>query len=391
MATVTRKWRWDLSSVAMAEVVWSEMAGPPTNGPDGSLEGDLSADAVVIGLGGSGLSAVSELVSRGVDVVGIDAGEVASGAAGRNGGFLLGGLAHSYDVAVDELGRDRALAIYRETLGEIARTYDSAPSSARNVGSLRIAADDGEAEACSSQHRAMAADGLPVQLYEGPEGRGLLFPEDGALQPVERCRMLAASALGAGARLFVHSRVTELSPGRVTTLSGSVAARSVIVCVDGGVELVVPALRGVVRSVRLQMLATARLGRVVASRPVYRRHGFDYWQQAVTGEVVLGGCRDIGGESEWTTDATPSAPVQGALDRLLRTIVGPDAVVTHRWAGIVGYTTTGLPAVRAVAPGVFVAAGYCGTGNVIGALAGRALVELALEGSSTLAQLLDGA
>jgi glycine/D-amino acid oxidase-like deaminating enzyme len=47
----------------------------------------------VIGLGGSGLAAVLEARSLGLSVIGIDAGMVAGGAAGRNGGFLLEGTA----------------------------------------------------------------------------------------------------------------------------------------------------------------------------------------------------------------------------------------------------------------------------------------------------------
>ena len=57
------------------------------------LPGDRVADACVVGLGASGLAAIEEFAARGLSVVGVDAGRVAAGAAGRNGGFLLGGPA----------------------------------------------------------------------------------------------------------------------------------------------------------------------------------------------------------------------------------------------------------------------------------------------------------
>ena len=60
------------------------------------LEGQVSADLCVIGLGGSGLSAVLEGLRLGLRVIGIDAGIVAGGAAGRNGGLLLAGAAKFY-------------------------------------------------------------------------------------------------------------------------------------------------------------------------------------------------------------------------------------------------------------------------------------------------------
>src|SRR5690606_19167786 len=45
------------------------------------LEGAVEADVCVVGLGGSGLSAALELLARGRRVVGLDAGQVAQGAA----------------------------------------------------------------------------------------------------------------------------------------------------------------------------------------------------------------------------------------------------------------------------------------------------------------------
>ena len=67
----------------------------------------------MVGLGGSGLSALNELVNMGYKVVGIDAKDVGAGAAGRNGGFLLAGLSEFYHDAVRQFGRDFALSTYK--------------------------------------------------------------------------------------------------------------------------------------------------------------------------------------------------------------------------------------------------------------------------------------
>src|SRR5690606_34806542 len=91
--------------------VWgrSEWRGVP------GLREHLTADLCVVGLGGTGLAAVHEALRQGLDVSGIDAAQVAGGAAGRNGGFLLAGLAAFHHDAVRQLGRDRAAALYRAT------------------------------------------------------------------------------------------------------------------------------------------------------------------------------------------------------------------------------------------------------------------------------------
>jgi glycine/D-amino acid oxidase-like deaminating enzyme len=152
------------------------------------------------------------------------------------------------------------------------------------------------------------------------------------------------------------------------------------VAVDGGLERVVPALAGEVRTARLQMLATEPTDEVTFKRPVYARWGYDYWQQLPDGRVALGGQRDHFAEDEWTANGDPSAPVQAALDHLLRDRLGVRrARVTARWAAPAGFRQNGvLPVCRAVADNVWAVGGYSGTGNVVGALYGRAAARLAL-------------
>jgi len=338
----------------------------------------VTADVCVVGLGGSGLAAVDELLGSGATVVGVDAGCVAGGAAGRNGGFLLAGLADPYDVVVAAIGRERAAALHQLTLDEMARMTAAAPEAVRRGGSLRIEDDEAGWASCARQADALRQDGFTVEEHDGPEGRGLLFPGDGAMQPLARCRALALTALDRGARLHERSRVIDIEPHRVTTEHGRVDCTSVVVAVDGRLDLLLPELAGTVSTVRLQMLGTAPTAEVALRRPVYLRGGLDYWQQLPDGRLVVGGCRDVGGASERTADTEPTAEVQAALDTLLRQRLGVQAPVTHRWAASVGYTASGLPFLGEVRDQVWAAGGYCGTGNVVGALCGRAAATRAL-------------
>ena len=124
--------------------------------------------------------------------------------------------------------------------------------------------------------------------------------------------------------------------------------------------------------------ATAPTDEVVAPRPVYLRNGYEYWQQLPDGRIAAGGFRDLGGDDEETDSTATSPVVQEAIERLVRERIGVPAPVATRWAASVGYTRDGLPYVGEVRPGVFAAGGYCGTGNVVGALCARALVAMAL-------------
>jgi glycine/D-amino acid oxidase-like deaminating enzyme len=352
------------------------------------LEGDVTADVCVVGLGGSGLSAVGELLGAGASVVGIDAGMVGGGAAGRNGGFLLAGIAAFHHDAARELGRERAARIYRLTMDELERIAAETPDAVRRTGSLRVAASADEAADCDAQLAAMRADGLPVEPYAGPEGRGLLFPLDASFQPLRRCRTLATRAVAAGAHLFEHSPAVSISGHAVATPTGTIHCGAVIVAVDGRLERLLPELEGRVRTARLQMLATAPAPEVTIPRPVYSRYGYEYWQQLPDGRVTLGGFRDHALDAEWTHAAEPTELVQSHLEGFLRETIGVRAPVTHRWAASVGYSSTLLPVLDEVRPRVWAAGGYRGTGNVVGALHGRAAAQLALTGASAIAGAL---
>ncbi len=353
-----------------------------------ALTREQHADVCVVGLGGSGLACIHALLDAGKSVVGVDASEVAGGAAGSNGGFLLGGLAMFHHDAVERFGRETARRIYVKTLAQIDRMAAETPSAVHRTGTLRIAISDAERHDCERQYACMRDDELPVEWYDGPEGHGLLFPSDAAFDPGLRCRTLARNALGRGARLFEQSPALWIAEASVTSERGSVRARDVVVAVDGKLETLLPELATRVRTARLQMLATAPLDIRIFPRPVYARWGLDYWQQRADLRVVVGGARDVGGIAEWTTCTDTSGAVQGALDVLLRDGLHMSAPVTHRWAASVGYTASGLPVIDEVRPRVWAIGGYSGTGNVVGALCGRAVADLIVRGRSAMADLL---
>ena len=373
-----------MSDAERREPVWE--AGGWT--PLAPLRGDLESDVCVVGLGGAGLSAVLELAARGARVVGIDARDVGAGAAGRNGGFLLAGLADFHHRAAERVGAARARALYVATLAELDRQFASLPGIARRTGSLRIALAPDEEADCAAQREAMQREGLPVESYAGPEGRGLLIPSDGAFDPLARCRELASRAAAAGARLFGDSPAVAIAGDGVTTAQGRVRCGAVVIAVDGALERVLPELGGRVRTARLQMLATAPTAEIRLTRPVYARWGYEYWQQLDDGRLALGGFRDHGRDEEWTPAATPSDTVQHQLERFLREHLGVRAPITHQWAAPVAYSRSGLPVLEEVRPRVWATGAYSGTGNVLGQLCGRSAARLALGERDEIAELL---
>lgn len=75
------------------------------------------ADIVVIGAGFAGLNTALGLLEKGAGrVVVLDASAVASGASGRNGGFIMSGFSRSADWLIKTLGISRARVLYQQSL-----------------------------------------------------------------------------------------------------------------------------------------------------------------------------------------------------------------------------------------------------------------------------------
>lgn len=366
--------------MTVERIIWDDAVTRP-NLP--ALRENLTADVVIVGLGGSGLTAAVLAAQAGLRVVGIDAGRIAAGAAGRNGGFLLAGIASFHHDAREKHGREKAVRMYQHSLNELDRLEQMTPASVRRDGVLRIAFDSDELQDCIAHRDALLEDGFEVQDFSGKQGDGLLITSDGVFHPASRAVELAHQAIAAGAQLFCDTSATLVESGKVTTPHGVIEANHVLVAVDGKLDRVLPTLAGEIRTTRLQMMATGPNPALTLDYPVYARYGYDYWQQLADGSVAMGGGRDKDVDNEWTESIETTAPIQQFIESRLRGI-GATAPITHRWAASVSYTETGLPLVREVFDRVWAIGGYCGTGNIIGALLGRGFVEHISTGTSQI-------
>lgn len=345
------------------------------------VNGELDCDVCVIGLGGSGLTATLAAAEHGLNVIAIDADRLAAGAGGRNGGLLLAGIADFHHNARQIVGHERAAQMYRETLDEMDRMQATVPHAVKRGGALRLAHDDAERQDCQAHYEALIEDGFPVQWYEGQQGIGLNITSDGVFHPTKRVVALAELAVRAGARIFTHSPALQIHSGEVITPNGRIKAKDILVAVDGNLHKVLPELASQVRPVRLQMIGTAPTTEVNFEYAVYVRDGWDYWQQLPDGRIAIGGGRDLSLDTEFTDVNEPTEFMRDYLSERLRGL-NVNAQIEYHWSAIVGYTNNDLPIAQEVKPNVYAVGGYCGTGNVVGALLGRAVIEKVATGSS---------
>jgi gamma-glutamylputrescine oxidase len=360
--------------------------------PRPPLSGDVEVEACVIGAGVAGLSCARRLARHGIETLVLERDTVAGGASGRNGGFLLAGLAPFHNDAVELYGRDYARRVYARTLAVQEEMYALAAElgvgdAVRKVGSLRVSSSDEEAEHVRRHAAALREDGFPAELVERDElppvlrrsaWNACLTDHDGSLQPARWIRALAREVERAGVRIHERSAVRTPVEGTLILERGSVRARHVIVAADGALPALVPAYDGRVRARRLHMVATEPLSERVVDQLVYARWGYEYFQQRPDGRILAGGFGDLDGPASYTDSAGADPAIWERIERYLREEVGVEAPITHRWTGTVGYSEDRRPFVGPVPgrEGLWVAGGYSGHGNVPGFLAGQELGDM---------------
>jgi glycine/D-amino acid oxidase-like deaminating enzyme len=371
--------------------------------PRAALEGAASADVAVLGGGVTGAAAAFLLAGRGCKVALVERDAVASGASGRNAGFLLAGVSHPYSLAVKAYGRERARLLWTLSLDNHAAVRRLVEEEridclyARN-GSYTLALSDREFEIHRETARLLRDDGFRADLVEraglpGSGFRGGLFnPDDGEIHPARFVRGLAAAAGRRGARIFEGTRVTRLetNPTSVTlvTPKGRLTASMLLLATNAYTPLLHPYFQDVIVGMRGQMLATEPCPERLIPAPLYADIGYEYCRQLPDGRILAGGGRRADVDRELTYAEKPSDPVQGAIERFLHEHfpAARGLRITHRWGGIMGFSCDELPSIGPVpgAVNLYAAAGYHGHGMGFAVMAARIATEMILDGKSSV-------
>ncbi len=317
---------------------WLDMPYTPTD----PLSGDLDLDVVVIGGGVTGVTGALFLAEGGASVAVLERREVASGATGRNGGFMLAGTHEYYVEAVEELtdlygadGRKMAREAWmialenHDLMASLMKKYDIQCDYNRH-GSYVLAmkqpdrgSDTDPLERIVQSFHLLQEDGFDVeyldedQLYaikRSPLLSGALWNRfDGELHPVKYVRGLAAAASSLGVQFFENTTVTGVercgsgTDGRsgkrkngglvVQTAGGRIRAQQVLL----GMNAYTPQLdAGYERRIiphRGQVFTTEPVSERLFNGVFYANDGWDFWRQlhdgsGEGGRLLYGGGRN---------------------------------------------------------------------------------------------------
>ncbi len=330
---------------------------------------------LVIGGGIAGVSLLHHLDKRGVDAILVERAHLASGASGRNAGLLLAGVADCYAEAVRIHGRHKARDVWEITNENHDRVIEAAQGQHvghRRLGSITLAASDAEGRQLEESHELLHEDGFESHW----DGEGLLNPKDGEVDPAALVAALARRAREGAIREGVNVTAIEAGAGGVTVRARNdeCSAGAVILATNAYTPLLLSHVK--IQPVRAQMLATAPVPTTVCDRPTYSHFGYRYWRQMPGGKVLVGGWRDTSMETELGFDAEPTSGIQAHLDGKVAEMAG-GAEVTHRWAGTMGFTESGLPLAGPLdgMPNVYICAGFNGHGMGFAFMTAERVVE----------------
>lgn len=393
----------------------------PDRAPNPVLEGDRVADVVVIGAGFAGLSTARRLAQLDpeLDVVVLEAGQVAEGPAGRNSGFMVD-LPH--DLSSDDYSgagpeEDKARIRHNRIAIGFARDLADETRMPQEVFDTSGKINAAATEAGDRHNRNFATYlmtlGEPSHLMDAAEMRdltggtfyrsGLRTPSAVIIQPAAYIRQLAAT-LGERVTLYEHSPVQSLSntgaDWRVVTPKGNVTAPKVILATNGHAESF-----GLFRRRLMHVFTYASMTKVLTADEIAAVGGAPRW--GVTPSDPMGATvrriSGVGGDrivvrARFTYD--PSMQVSEA--RLARVGAMHDAKfaerfpmlsgvgMEYRWAGHLCLSWNGVPAFGEVEPGLISAVCQNGLGTVQGTLAGLAAAEVAAGQPGSAAAAFDG-
>jgi gamma-glutamylputrescine oxidase len=332
------------------------------------------ADVLVIGGGITGVSLLHHLGKRGMKAVLVERLHIAAGASGRNAGFLLAGVADCYSEAVRIFGRSRARDTWFMTMENHREEIEAVAGHEvgyRRKGSAVLASGEREATQLAESAELMREDGLDCAW----DGRLLTNPADGEVTPSLLVGAFARQAARGSVREGVEVTTLETGHGDVVVRAGDAECRAgcVILATNAYTPQLLPQIA--IQPRRAQMLASEPEAARLCEHPTYSHFGYRYWRQLATGEVLIGGWRDTAYDIEVGYDERPTAPIQSHLEAKLRDL-GSDRAVTHRWAGTMGFTESGLPLVGPVEgkPNVYLCAGYNGHGMGFAFMSAKRLV-----------------
>lgn len=359
-----------------------------------------SFDVVIVGAGLSGLSTAFWLNQEdpSLKIAIVERGRLGFGASGRNAGFITCGSVEHFNRMINKHGKDEAIEIWRfsETNLKLLQEHiiqdNPEPLQFEKKGCFSLAAHDSEFSELKSVAKLMTEINIPVEIYSQSEVEkslaarefvgGIKYLDDATVHPVRLLERMHEKTKNA--TLIENTEVYGVKPGAdgtriVQTDGGEIETNLVVYALNGYSAQMHPFFQDKIYPTRGQILMMEKVPRFMEG-PCYANFYLDYFRQLPSGELLIGGFRQLEkatevGYSDHTTDVIQNALhdfVQKHLPRFA------SQTVTHRWSGIMGFSKDGQPMVGSLPEDqqVFFLGGYTGHGIGLAFNTAKCLVDL---------------
>jgi len=376
--------------------LWADTAQhPPDLAP---FEGDLNADAVVIGGGYTGLSAALHLAEGGTDVVLLEAEEIGFGGSGRNVGLVNAGLWLLPDDIVGLLGPEQGERL-NLVLGEspdLVYTLiekNAIACEAVRKGTLHCAHSRRGYRYLQKRESQWGRRGAPVSLLDrdlaapkiGSDAfyGALLDLRAGVLQPLAYAYGLAQAAAQTGARIFIDSPVTGVARKKnrwqVTTPGGKVSADALILAINAYPDYAFKKFKRTLIPFHFFQFATQPLEKKVRrsilpggqgawdTHTVLSSYRLDQAGRLIVGSVGRVDRFAYGLHKRWA---------MRTISRVFPQVVQPK--LEYAWDGRIAMTPDHIPRFHILGPGYVTITSYNGRGIGPGTLFGKLMADFLL-------------
>jgi glycine/D-amino acid oxidase-like deaminating enzyme len=330
---------------------------------------DRNFDVVIIGGGIAGLSTAYWILkeNQGLKVALVEKGQVGDGATGRNAGFITCGSVEHFNRLVSKHGKEEALSIWKfseRNLDLLEREIISGFEDELDFekkGSFSLASSEEEFDELKASFLLMKDLGIKVEVLSkhdvesrlGAEGfvGGIKYSEDSSIHPlklIHRIHDIVDS--NPNFTILENHEVFSLSSTgedkKIQTSGGNLISSIVVMATNGYSPLLNEYFEDKIFPTRGQILSTAPVDRFMEG-PCYANFVLDYFRQLPSGEMIIGGFRQLQKDVEIGYSDETSELIQDALESFLRKHIPKmkDVDITHRWTGIMGFSVDGQPLV----------------------------------------------
>ncbi len=342
-------------------------------------------DVVIVGAGITGLSTAYWLEKEdpALKIAVIEKNRVAFGASGRNAGFITCGSVEHFNRMISKHGLNQALEIWKFSETNLRLLEQEIIEGQGNKiqfekkGAFSLAAQDNEFVELKKVSEIMTSLKIPNEVLEGSDVEkrlgavnfvgGIKYIDDASTNPVGLLQMLRAKIKSPIFESVEAYRIDTSEEGTkiLKTDKGDFESSMVVLALNGYSANLHPYFRDKIFPTRGQCLMTEAVPRFMEG-PCYANFYLDYFRQTPTGELLIGGFRQMEKETEVGYSDHVTDVIQNSLHHFVKTYLPKlaDAKITHRWGGVMGFAKDGEPLVGSIPedPSIFFAGGYTGHG-----------------------------